>query len=114
LKTDPQTVYQLPPLFDTPLASSQRGQVPRSAYRQNILQALVPVVATLATTRMPYGRLRRIEVGALLDFDLGELDSVTLTAAGRTIARGNCVTAGARLGVRVEAVTTAAAPPTAR
>jgi flagellar motor switch/type III secretory pathway protein FliN len=113
LQTALETVYQLPPLFDTTFSARPQVPVPRSAYRQNVLRATVPIVATIATTRVPYGQLRRIEVGTILDFDVSPLDSVTLKAQGRTIARGNCVTAGASLGVRVATLTSIATPPVA-
>lgn len=70
-------------------------------YTRSLLKIQVPVVASLATTNMPVGRILEIGPGSIIQFDQSCEQPLSLAVGDNDFAVGEAVKVGERFGVRI-------------
>jgi flagellar motor switch/type III secretory pathway protein FliN len=98
-------IWQVPSMSDQREASATRPAVASAAsYRRSLLKIETPVVVSLATTRLPVGRILDLGPGAIIQFDKPYDQPLVLEVGGRAIAEGETVKVGEKFGLRVTAM----------
>jgi flagellar motor switch protein FliN/FliY len=70
-------------------------------YTRSLLKIQVPVVASLATTNMPVGRILEIGPGSIIQFDQSCEQPLSLAVGDNAFAVGEAVKVGEKFGVRI-------------
>lgn len=94
---------------DDAQASPAQRAVLDDDHRRGLLQLRVPLAVTVVTQRQSIAQLSNLAPGTILRFDKPCSAPLELQVAGRTIARGQCVRQGDRLGLLLGERTAAAA-----
>ncbi len=71
------------------------------AYTRSLLKVQVPVVASLATTRLPVARILEIGPGSIIQFDQSCEQPLTLAVGEHEFAVGEAVKVGEKFGLRI-------------
>jgi flagellar motor switch protein FliN len=74
------------------------------SYVKSLLNIRVPVTVTLASQRLPLGRIIELGPGSLLQFDKSCEERLELEVNGRRVAVGEAVKVGDKFGIRVSAM----------
>jgi flagellar motor switch/type III secretory pathway protein FliN len=74
------------------------------AYSRSLLRIEVPVVVTLATTRLPVSRILDLGPGAIVHFDKSYDSPLTLSVGACEVAVGEAVKIGERFGIRISSM----------
>lgn len=96
-----------PPLPQTRFASSrtqsdfEEGIPALPTYTRSLLKIQVPVVASLATTNLPVGRILEIGPGSIIQFDQSCEQPLSLAVGENAFAVGEAVKVGEKFGVRI-------------
>lgn len=77
---------------------------------QRLRRLRVSLIAQLAARRMPLGRIRRISIGTILEFDRGIDEPLDLLANNQPIGRGEAVKVGENFGLRITEIRDADSP----
>jgi flagellar motor switch/type III secretory pathway protein FliN len=112
----PETTSPAPP-DPPPAASSNSGssRVPAAPYRKDfeegipalppytrsLLKIQVPIVASLATTQLPVGRILEIGPGSIIQFDQSCEQPLSLAVGDHPFAVGEAVKVGEKFGLRI-------------
>lgn len=70
-------------------------------YTRSLLRIQVPVVASLATTDLPVGRILEIAPGSIIQFDQSCEQPLSLAVGDHAFAVGEAVKVGEKFGVRI-------------
>lgn len=70
-------------------------------YTRSLLKIQVPVVASLATTNLPVGRILEIGPGSIIQFDQSCEQPLSLAVGDNAFAVGEAVKVGEKFGVRI-------------
>jgi len=89
------------PSEDVELAQ-QLAQLP--AYARSLLRIQVPVVASLATTRQPVGRVLELAPGTILHFNKPCDDPLSLHVGSCEVAVGETVKVGEKFGLKISSM----------
>jgi flagellar motor switch protein FliN/FliY len=73
-------------------------------YSRSLLKIEVPVVVTLATTRMAIARVLDLGPGAILHFEKSYDSPLTLTVGTCEVAVGDAVKIGDKFGIRISSM----------
>ena len=87
------------PSDDAQASPAQFGERDNDDHRRGLLSLRVPLAVTVLTQRKSIARLSNLAPGTILCFDKPCSAPLELQVAGRTIARGECVCQGERLGL---------------
>lgn len=68
---------------------------------QRILRVRVPVIAQLAARRMPIAKIRKISLGAIIEFEKPIQEPLDLLVNNRVVGKGEAVKSGENYGLRV-------------
>lgn len=68
----------------------------------------VPLIAQLASRKLPLARIRRLSIGTILEFERNVEEPLELLANNRPIGRGIAVKIGENFGLRITAIRDAA------
>jgi flagellar motor switch/type III secretory pathway protein FliN len=74
------------------------------AYSRSLLKIEVPVVVTLATTRLPVSRVLDMGPGTILHFDKSYDSPLTLSVGHCDVAVGDAVKVGDKFGIRISSM----------
>jgi flagellar motor switch/type III secretory pathway protein FliN len=74
------------------------------AYSRSLLRIEVPVVVTLAMTRLPVSRITDLGPGAIIHFDKSYDGPLTLSVGSCEVAVGEAVKIGERFGIRISSM----------
>ena len=87
-------------------ASSTAAATLRSlpAYSRSLLRISVPVMVTLATTRMSLQRILQIGPGSIVPLDKSCEDPLTLQVGNHDLAVGEAVKVGDKFGLRISSM----------
>jgi flagellar motor switch protein FliN/FliY len=104
---EPEAVPIAPPTF-APRFPSSRAQLDFEdgipalpTYTRSLLKIQVPVVASLATTNLPVGRILEIGPGSIIQFDQSCEQPLSLAVGDSAFAVGEAVKVGEKFGVRI-------------
>ena len=75
--------------------------VPTDSFQRNVLDIEVPLSVRLAVKRESIERILQLARGTIIEFPRSCEAQLELLAAGRTIAQGECVKVGERVGLRI-------------
>ena len=91
-----------------PPASSANDDLDLSArlnnaptYMRSLLKIKVPVLVTLAETKIPVGQVTELVPGSIIHFDKSCDETLSLQVGGTTIAQGEAVKVGDKFGLRI-------------
>lgn len=73
-------------------------------YSRSLLRIGVPVVVTLATTRLPVSRIVELGPGTIIHFDKSYDGPLTLSVGACEVAVGEAVKIGERFGIRISSM----------
>jgi flagellar motor switch/type III secretory pathway protein FliN len=73
-------------------------------YSRSLLKIEVPVVVTLATTRLPVSRVLDMGPGTILHFDKSYDSPLTLSVGHCDVAVGDAVKVGDKFGLRISSM----------
>jgi flagellar motor switch/type III secretory pathway protein FliN len=101
-----------PPLPPSRFANVMRQQVPTPrdfedgipqlpSYTRSLLKIKVPVVASLATTKLPVGRIVEIGPGSIIQFNQSCEQPLSLAVGDHEFAVGEAVKVGEKFGLRI-------------
>jgi len=85
---------------DTPLV--QPGKL--TGEIQRLLRLRVPLIVRLAHRNMKIGEIRRLSLGAIIEFSRAVNEPLDLLINNQLIARGVAVRVGDRFGLRIQAI----------
>ena len=101
-------------LGGSPLAAASPGAADHSegaeqltrlpAYSRSLLRIEVPVVVTLAETRLPVSRILDLGPGSIVHFDKSYDSPLTLSVGSCEVAVGEAVKIGERFGIRISSM----------
>lgn len=78
------------------------GELP--VYSRSLLKIKVPVVVTLATTKLPVKRITELVPGAIIQFDKSCEELLELSSGGSPLALGEAVKIGDKFGLRLRTI----------
>jgi flagellar motor switch/type III secretory pathway protein FliN len=70
-------------------------------FTRSLLKIEVPVVASLATTNLPVGRILEIGPGSIIQFDQSCEQPLSLAVGDNSFAVGEAVKVGEKFGIRI-------------
>ena len=73
-------------------------------YCRSVLHVEVPVVATLASKRMPIDQVLKLVPGVMIQFEKSCDSPMTLELGGTAIAEGEVVKIGDKFGIRISEI----------
>jgi len=79
----------------------EEGILSLPTYTRSLLKIQVPVVASLATTNLPVGRILEIGPGSIIQFDQSCEQPLSLAVGDHSFAVGEAVKVGEKFGVRI-------------
>jgi flagellar motor switch/type III secretory pathway protein FliN len=82
--------------------AGQLAELP--AYSRSLLRIEVPVVVTLATTRLPVSRILEMGPGAILHFEKSYDSPLTVSVGSCEVAVGEAVKIGEKFGIRISSM----------
>jgi flagellar motor switch/type III secretory pathway protein FliN len=89
-------------------SSSASGTTPDlvhlPSYSRSLLKIEVPVVVTLATTRLPVSRILDMGPGTIVHFDKSYDSPLTLSVGDCDVAVGDAVKVGDKFGLRISSM----------
>ncbi|WP_425616732.1 FliM/FliN family flagellar motor switch protein [Anatilimnocola sp. NA78] len=71
------------------------------SYTRSLLKIRVPIVASLATTQLPVGRILEIGPGSIIQFNQSCEQPLSLAVGGHEFAVGEAVKVGEKFGLRI-------------
>lgn len=74
------------------------------AAERRLRRLRVPLIAQLASRKLPMARIRRISVGTILEFERSIDDPLDLLVNNRPIGRGLAVKVGEHFGLRIQEI----------
>jgi flagellar motor switch/type III secretory pathway protein FliN len=99
------TAMSLPPATAASPGSDLAGHlVNLPSYSRSLLQIEVPVVVTLATTRLPVKRVLDMGPGTIVHFDKSYDSPLTLSVGHCEVAVGDAVKVGDKFGIRISSM----------
>lgn len=104
--TEPEYVPSpLPPTSrfagNKPQLDFEEGIPALPTYTRSLLKIQVPVVASLATTNLPVGRILEIGPGSIIQFDQSCEQPLSLAVGDNPFAVGEAVKVGEKFGIRI-------------
>ena len=101
----PQAPQPLPAGSRIPAGAYQRdfedGIPALPSYTRSLLKIKVPLVASLATTQLPVGRILEIGPGSIIQFDQSCEQPLSLAVGDHEFAVGEAVKVGEKFGLRI-------------
>jgi flagellar motor switch protein FliN/FliY len=113
IPVESKTAFVVPEIAAAPLPTTARftnqhaqqdfedGILALPTYTRSLLKIQVPVVASLATTNMPVGRILEIGPGSIIQFDQSCEQPLSLAVGDNAFAVGEAVKVGEKFGVRI-------------
>src|SRR5262245_15192395 len=99
------TAMSLPPSMTVEGDAAFAGNLANlPSYSRSLLQIEVPVVVTLATTRLPVSRILDMGPGTIVHFDKSYDSPLTLSVGHCDVAVGDAVKIGDKFGLRISSM----------